>query len=169
MRIITLNKQNRYRTEGVHSIMDEANKNLCLKYSDEPEELKTLLKKLNISIKFTGIKEYFNDKEKRLTGQFKIKRDNKVILFDFGFSLHDTETFNSTYKDRQEFFNNLLYNCLCSCKSDYYVPNDFEEFCSEFGYNSDSIKDKKLWEKCLKQSHKLQKIFSDNEIECLPS
>jgi hypothetical protein len=169
MRIITLNKQNNYRTEGFYSIMDEANKNLCIDYSEKPAMLMLLLAKLDISVKFTGIKEYFNDKKERLTGQFRIIRDNEVIIFDFGFSLNDTKTFNSAYKDRQKFFNSLLYNCLCSCKSDYYISIDFEEFCSEFGYNSDSIKDKNLWERCLKQSHKLQKIFSDNEIECLPS
>ena len=169
MQIIPLNKENRFMTSEFHSIMDEANKSLCIDYSEKPAMLMLLLAKLDISVKFTGIKEYFNDKKERLTGQFRIIRDNEVIIFDFGFSLYDTEIFNSTYKDKQEFFNNLLYNCLCSCKSDYYIPSDFEEFCSEFGYNSDSIKDKKLWEKCLKQSNKLQKIFSENEIECLPS
>jgi hypothetical protein len=180
MKIITLNKENRYGTEEFHSIMDEANKNLCIDYSEKPAMLMLLLAKLDISIKFTGIKDHFNDGEERLTGQFKIKRDNKVIIFDFGFSLHDTETFNSIYfdsgikllsiiyRDKQKFFNSLLYNCLCSCKLDYYISIDFEEFCSEFGYNSDSIKDKKLWERCLKQSNKLQKIFKKSEIECLP-
>jgi hypothetical protein len=94
MRIITLNKQNNYRTEGFYSIMDEANKNLCVVYSYNPEELKTLLKKIEIGIRFTGIKEYFNDKKERLTGQFRIIRDNEVIIFDYGFSLYDTEIFN---------------------------------------------------------------------------
>ena len=178
MKAISLNKENRFMTRKFHSIMDEANKNLCLKYSDKPATLMLLLAKLDISVKFTGVKSYFDDKKERLTGQFKIKRDNREIIFDFGFSLNDTKTFNSAYKDKQEFFDGLLYSCLCSCKSDYYASNDFEEFCSEFGYNSDSIKDKKLWEKCLigltflyikKQFNKLQKIFSDNEIECLPS
>ena len=191
MRIMTLNKQNRYRTEGFHSIMDEANKNLCIDYSEKPAMLMLLLAKLDISVKFTGIKDHFNDGKERLTGQFKIKRDNREIIFDYGFSLYDTEIFNPTYsknytykgkrfnsgnellpiiyRDKQEFFNSLLHDCLYSCKSDYYISIDFEEFCSEFGYNPDSIKDKKIWERCLKQSHKLQKIFSDNEIECLPS
>ena len=191
MQIIPLNKENRFMTSEFHSIMDEANKSLCIDYSEKQAMLMLLLAKLDISVKFTGIKEYFNDKKERLTGQFRIIRDKEVILFDYGFSLYDTEIFNTTYsknytykgkrfnsgnellpiiyRDKQEFFNNLLYSCLYSCKSDYYISIDFEEFCSEFGYNPDSIKDKKLWEKCLKQSHKLQKIFSDNEIECLPS
>jgi hypothetical protein len=190
MQIITLNKENRYGTEAFHSVMDEANKNLCIDYSEKPAILMLLLAKLDISIKFTGIKDYFNDKKERLTGQFKIKRDNKIIIFDYGFSLNDTKTFNSAYsenytyegksldsvyqflsiicRDKQEFFNSLLYNCLCSCKLDYYISIDFEEFCSEFGFNPDSIKDKKIWERCLKQSNKPQKIFKESEIECLP-
>ena len=146
MQIIPLNKENRFMTSEFHSIMDEANKSLCIDYSEKPAMLMLLLAKLDISVKFTGIKEYFNDKKERLTGQFRIIRDNEVIIFDFGFSLYDTEIFNPvtsttrcTKLDKQKFFNSLLDNCLCSCKLDYYISIDFEEFCSEFGYNSYSI------------------------------
>ncbi len=66
-------------------------------------------------------------------------------------------------------FKGLLYSILVCCKSEYYCALDFDVFCSEFGYNNDSIKDKVLWERCLKQAGQLQRIFKEEEIDCLPS
>ena len=35
----------------------------------------------------------------------------------------------------------------------------FEEFCENFGYNSDSIRDHKTWEKCRETNRQLQNLF----------
>jgi hypothetical protein len=72
-------------------------------------------------------------------------------------------------KTRKEIFNGILYSVLSCSRSDYYCPISFKEFCDEFGYNNDSITDKNIWEKCLEQSSKLHKIFTEDEIDCLPS
>jgi len=69
----------------------------------------------------------------------------------------------------QEMINHLLYSILCSIKNDYYIPDYFEDFCQEFGYNEDSIKDNKLFNACRKQKQKLIKIFNEDDMECLPS
>lgn len=43
---------------------------------------------------------------------------------------------------------------------------DFEDFCSEFGYNSDSISDKKVYDSCVELSQKLLYVFgSEDRIE----
>ena len=52
----------------------------------------------------------------------------------------------------------------------YDIPENFDEFCSEFGYNNDSIKDCKLHQKYLKHSKLIKIIFDgDDIIDALPS
>jgi hypothetical protein len=41
----------------------------------------------------------------------------------------------------------------------------FEEFCSEFGYNSDSRQAEKIYRKCKKQLEKLKKIYDGDIYE----
>ena len=180
------------RTENFQNCKNEISINKCMKYSDSPEQLEEILKSIEVSVKFTGIKKHFHtDNEERLTGIFRIERKGKTIEFDFGFSLNDAELFNGfrpfgtnkfngkiydnysklmdTVKTKKkEFFEGLLYSCLCSCKSDIFAPTSFNDFCDEFGYNIDSIKDRDLFLSCLDQAAKLQRIFRSEEIEYLP-
>lgn len=178
------------RTEKFDSVKSETSIDKCLKYSENPEGLKSLLSEIDVLIKFTGIKKHFvDDKKERLTGIFKIVRNSRSIEFEFGFSINDTEIFlplpqnakyrgkfydgvggagSQKFKDKKVFMNDLLYSCLSCVSSEYYCPIDFDEFCNEFGYDNDSIKAKTIWEASLKQSNKLQKIFNDEEIQSLP-
>jgi hypothetical protein len=70
---------------------------------------------------------------------------------------------------KKEFEKNLLYSILCSCNSEFYCPDSFEEFCMEFGYDEDSRKAYKTFKECSIFSEKLQYIFSENIIETFPS
>lgn len=164
------------KTEKMQSVKSDISISKCLEYSENPDELEALLKDLEIGVQFTGIKKHFaDDKDERLTGIYTITRisTNRTISFDFGFSINDTEAISAdasaTKKDRKEFIDGLLYTVLACCSSDYYIPIDFEDFCSEFGYSEDSIKAKNVWEACLKQSSKLKKVFTEDEISFLPS
>ena len=168
------------KTDKWESIINPESAAKCYEYSENVPELRKLLAELKVEVIFTGIKKYFpKDKEERLTGLFRITRDEKQITFPYGFSIKDTELYNNPHPTkinytklstkRKEFKTNLLYDCLTSCKMDYFVSIDFDEFCDEFGYSNDSITDKQTWERCLKQSAKLQHIFKESEIDCLPS
>lgn len=42
---------------------------------------------------------------------------------------------------------------------DFNVPESFEDFCDEFGYDPDPIKAQKTWKACLVQSRSLNKVF----------
>jgi rhodanese-related sulfurtransferase len=44
---------------------------------------------------------------------------------------------------------------------------DFKDFCESFGYDEDSRKAYKVYKKCIKQSEKIHKLFSDAELEKL--
>ncbi len=139
------------------------------------------------------------DKEDRIKANIIIKRGGRIINFDYGMSIRDTKIimsdpikFNSggglidvgtskkyfrNYYQAKLFKQNevkkikerLLYDVLTCCGMDYNISIDFDDFCSNFGYDNDSIKAKNTWEKSLKQSSKLQKIFNDDDVSCLPS
>jgi hypothetical protein len=163
----------------------------CLEYSEKPEELTRLLSELSITSEYIKLSKYFeDDSDKRMVLLITIKRNNREISFEFGMSINESMLFDPEQyrfkervtaiekmiidhkmnlpKIRKEIFNNLLYSVLCCVRSDYFIPISFKDFCSEFGYD-DSIKAKNIWKRCLEQSSKLQKIFTDDEIECLPS
>ena len=138
------------------------------------------------------------DKEKRQTLKVNIKRNNKTISFSFGMSIHDTEilhysgsrtrskhnyTLNKIIncydiahsKGKQEhdkeinkILKNLPYSIYACIGSEYFCPDTFEDFCSEYGYNDDSIKALELFKKCLKQANNLKTIFTEEEIESFP-
>lgn len=75
-----------------------------------------------------------------------------------------------TFKTKKiDIDNSMLYSILCCIHMDYYTPDTFEEFCSEFGYDEDSRKAEKTYLSCLKQSKKLKTVFSEDCIDYLPS
>ena len=187
------------KTEQFETVITENSIKKCCEYSDDPEALKTLIADISVSIRFDGIKKHFqDDEEERLCGTFLIERHGRKIEFAFGFSITDTKDltidprsgswvtfdgkkqylngFSDTHriinrqkKLKKEFMDGLLYSCLTSCKLEFYCPKSFSEFCSEFGLDTDSRKAKNLWHKCLEQSAKLERIFTQKESDCLPS
>jgi len=134
----------------------------CLKYSEKPEELKQLLKDIKVYIGEPRYMSYFeDDKEKNIFRNVytvTIKRSNLRISFKFGDSINASEK-----KEHPK-----LYDILACLQTDYFIPDNFKNFCSEFGYNEDSIKTKKLYKKCIAQSQKLKAIFEEKEAEVFP-
>lgn len=132
----------------------------CFGYSDNPKKLKIILNSCVFQYIDTGIKKYFpEDKEERRTLRITIKRGKEFISFSFGMSLKETE--ENTPPD--------LYSIIACMGSDYHCPATFPEFCAEYDYNVDSIKDFKLFQGVLKQAEKLHKIFTEEEISVFPS
>ena len=161
--------------------------NTCFEYSEQPNKLKDLLSEIKFEYQIAGIKKYFqDDKEERLTLNIFLTRSKCTIKFTFGMSICDTEIFQLKQKSpghpinlgeslfaikqkKKVLFDDIVYSVLSSVGLDYCSPIDFQEFCDEYGYSDDSIKAKNTWEGCLKQRSKLERIFIDTEIECLPS
>jgi len=79
-----------------------------------------------------------------------------------------TESFNYTdsvmnFQERKRPKSNDLLYCLVS---DYYCDtSDFNEFCSEMGYNNDSVKDLRIFEAVIKQKEKLGKLFNEDQVK----
>ena len=91
-----------------------------------------------------------------------IKRDKKTISFVYSGSVHNWEKDNCYPED-------CLYSILCSVGCDYTCADTFSDFCDEYGYNNDSIKDRNLFDLCIIQTAKLKRIFIESDIECMPS
>jgi len=165
-------------------------------YSEEPDKLMELLSQIDISISKKGVvKGYFDDcdalgrcatsqKEdnSRQVVEVTMKRGATEIMFGFGLSLKDTDILANKkyserkrvpYKEREEIWSGLLYSILACCSCDYHIPNSLQEFCEEFGYpyweeGIATEPSKNLFIRCKEQQAKLEKIFSEDEIQCLP-
>jgi hypothetical protein len=148
----------------------------CKEYSESPEQLERLINSLNISITITN---RYNDsfttgKDKNRIIKVNINKNNQHIEYDFNISIVDTKILNTPHNKRKygeysKTITSFLYSILCCCRSDYYCPISFDDFCLEYGYNNDSIKVRDLFLECLDMRAKLERIFTAEEIEYLPS
>ena len=156
---------------------------ICSECSEKPDELKLILASIDVLIRYVGISEYWpDDKEPRQKIVIKITRNNQTIEFDYDMSLYDTWILSDDIRSywpspsdlkkriiaKRKVKIHMLYSILSCVSLDYYIPNIFEEFCAEFGYDTDSRKAFDTWQSCLVQSAKLHKIFTDDEISALP-
>ena len=148
---------------------------LCLKYSENPEQLSTLIDDLQYNFANQRLVKYFtDDKQSRHVYDVTITRNGKSISFTYGDSVANTEIMlnqnlsRTLAKKRKGVCDSRLYSILACVASDYYCDPQFKNFCADFGYDTDSRKAFDTWQKCLEQSEKLRTIFTDSDIECLP-
>ena len=137
----------------------------ALEYSEQPEVLEKLLRSTPFSIKAVklGTFEHFeSDKEKRDVYEIIVSRNGKIITFRYGDSLENTMLYRNassevSYHVLEELKaarESALYSILTCIRSEFYCPDTFEYFCSEFCYGTDSIKAEKLFRNCMEQSKK---------------
>lgn len=167
------------------NLISEESIKKCIEYSDAPGELRTLLGGLDITAALSqvAVDESWGDKKERAC--YKIAFSNG-LTFDFWQSLNFKEILFSNPLEpesrisgrwikrsdlgtmKKEEMNSFLYSVLCCVRSDSYTPELFEDFCCEYGYDSDSIKAETLHRECVKQARKIRKIFNAGQIDCLP-
>jgi hypothetical protein len=86
------------------------------------------------------------------------KRDAKRITFDFWGSISDAEKGIKTVS---------AYDVLACISSDANCADNFKDFCSDFGYDQDSIKGLQTFRRCSLFAKRLKAFFTSNEIEQL--
>lgn len=59
------------------------------------------------------------------------------------------------------------YSILACLSCSAYEIYDFEDWCLEYGYDSDRISHSKIYQACLKEHFSLKKMFSSSELEQL--
>lgn len=91
----------------------------------------------------------------RYTGNI---RSGARITFDFWSSIADMEAGIQAVTP---------HDVLACIYGDVNCPETFEDFCSEFGYESDSIKALQMFRRCSAFSKRLLAFFTTKEIEDL--
>lgn len=84
-------------------------------------------------------------------------RSGERIVFDFWGSAHDAEAGENPDE----------YDVLACLSGDVYCPEDFKEFCGEYGYEEDSIKALQTFKRADRFGKRLRTFFSEKEIEQL--
>lgn len=139
------------------------------KYSEDWPALETWLSQVDIKIKKTGYKpSSLLSKEKVFTYIVTITRGDKSISFDYTGSVNDYWYATRKNKAVQK-PSPMLYSVLCCVGSDYHCPDNFPDFCNEYGYDEDSIKALNLFTDCVKLSRKLRQVVTYEEVRAFPS
>lgn len=122
---------------------------------DYNKEIIKILNKSGIETDIAYItRSYTNWDKDNLHNQYKVvlKRGNEQMQFDFWDSLYNTQNNirPSTYD---------VIACL-----EWYDIYDFEDFCLNFGYNTDSIKAFEIYKTYQKQQKELFKLIPEEKI-----
>ena len=126
------------------------------------ETIDRIKDRIKVTFKPDGTKRYFeDDKEPRNCYIVTVKYNAKQCSFTFGDSIANT-------LDGIEPKPIDIYDILVS---DYnYTKENYPEyvdFAQELGYDEDSIKGLRIYERCLEQANKLHKVFTKQDIERL--
>jgi hypothetical protein len=121
------------------------------KESEYTKQANDFAKKHNVKLSFPKDpvykKHFCNDKEERWVFRCKLSRNGKSYTFDFGQSINS----GAQYPE--------LYDIL-SCLQKYDVGT-FDNFCSEFGYDNDSISSLKIYKAVCKEWKAVERLFGD--------
>lgn len=115
------------------------------------KEANNFAKKHNITLTRIGEPEYrkyfSDDKEYRFVFKMKLKRNKKSYTFTFGQSIADKDKTPTMYD---------ILSCI-----EKYNPECFEDFCSEYGYDTDSRKAYKTYLAVCKEYNAVERLFGD--------
>lgn len=152
-----------------------------MKVSSEYEkQAQDFLEKTNTTFhaEFFGHGLYFDDdKEQRDIYTITLTRDKKKMVFKFGQSI--TNSGLTVQRNPHKVFRKTLYDVemiprkggrviptaydVLTCLTKY-DPGSFENFCGEFGYDTDSKKAEKTYFAVQKEYYDLCKLFSQDEL-----
>lgn len=57
----------------------------------------------------------------------------------------------------------LRFALYCAVSDARSGAMEFEEFCSEFGYDADSMKAYRIWQQCKKMKRKVDRVLTEDE------
>ena len=130
-------------------------------------------KKHNVTVKFTYTGLAANPTRGEPTLRPRYRYDIKTPLGHmwgiFWDSIENKKKLQSKDPEKISEAEPTAYDILTCLGSDSYVSDDFDEFCSEYGYDntpgSERTKARKIWKLCLAQNKKLHRYFTEEQIE----
>lgn len=117
---------------------------------DYQQQANDFATKHNVKLKInrtTYGKHFAEDKESRYIFNCTLTRNRKRYTFNFGQSIAAGNTKPAMYD---------ILTCLTK-----YNPETFENFCSEYGYNTDSINAQKTYKAVKREFNGVNRLFSD--------
>lgn len=119
--------------------------------SEYTKQANDFAKKNNVKLSFIGEPEYkkhfADDKEYRYVFKCKLSRKGKSYTFDFGQSINAGVEYPELYD-------------ILACLQKYDVGS-FENFCSEFGYDTDSRTAEKIYKAVCKEFNAVDRLFNN--------
>lgn len=93
---------------------------------------------------------------------------NNVIVVDFWNSYHDAElkAFCVTQKSHGKRNAMPTVADVLSCV-EFDVDPSFEDWCGEFGYDTDSRKAERIYQECVRQARDFQRMFTAEELAAI--
>ena len=117
--------------------------------------MKTTYKEFNLNSTFKGDKVWNADEKQENYNNHIITVTNtetkQKVSFEFWGSIANPEI-----KTEKE----LLYAFYCFVEDALSGKMDFSEFCSEFGYDTDSRKAEKTWKACKRSTVKFERLYT---------
>lgn len=161
--------------------------------TDYEKQAKGFLKETGteFSVKFLKHGKHFeDDKEDRDIYEITLKRGEREYKFDFGQSINASGKFIVYSPDGKKKFNDLKlankkYGHPILSRGEYernkdfaeptpyevlaaltkYMPIDFKDFCSNYGYDVDSRKAEKIYHKVVDEVKNVMILFNDKEMD----
>lgn len=129
------------------------------KYEQQAAEfLQKTNTKLTVEFSHHG-KHFADDKQTRDVYKCKLSRGNRSYEFNFGQSINNSGYAHNKYTRVIPTAYDIL---ACLTK---YDPGTFEDFCSEFGYDTDSRNAERTYKAVVKEWEAVNRLFTDEEIE----
>ena len=144
-----------------------------MRHNEYTEIADNFCKKHNITVKFTytglAINTNWGEHTLRPRYRYDIKTPLGHMWGIFWDSIANKEKLQSKDPEKISEAEPTAYDLLTCLVSDSYVDYDFDEFCSEYGYDREPgperTKARKIWKACLAQNEKLCRCFTEEQIE----
>lgn len=109
-----------------------------------------------LKVNFLKHDKYFDDDEEaRDIYEITLSRQKRSFVFTFGQSIIKTEE-----KKKPTAYD--IFACLTK-----YDPGNFENFCADYGYDTDSRKAEKTYNAVVNEYNNLKMLYNDKELELL--
>jgi hypothetical protein len=114
------------------------------------EEAIEFAKKHRVKLKILSVdygKYFHDDQQARFIFKCRLTRNKKSYTFTFGQSLFDAAIEPDIYD---------ILSCL-----EKHGYSSFQDFCDNFGYDTDSISDNKIYKNVMKEYRAVERLFGD--------
>lgn len=121
-----------------------------------------------LSLKLIAHDKYFpNDEATRDIYQVTLTRAGRGFTFTFGQSLANSQKYHDTASNCRRIPGKPPTNYEVLSSLDPYVPETFEEFAGDYGYDPDSRAAEKTYNEMQRHKMNLERLFTNEELELL--